>query len=330
MTRHDRQPDTWNGQSYYDQPPLKNPHWDWKVSGYIAVAAVSGAAQALSWIGSLRDRAAFQGARRNASAIGLIGSVMGAALLIADLKTPQRFHNMLRILRPTSPMSFGTYIFGLFGTSSALASLGELPAVSRYRPLRWITRLAHGGAAISGAGVATYTAALMSATSNPYWSSAPRALGAQFATSAIASGAAALALLERFSGRTRTARQLEGVAALASAAHAGATLCAKQRHQEVGLDEALSDHPGRRLDAADLLVAGALPLAAYAVDRATGGRSPTAAVVGSAAVLAGGWLMRHGILNTGKETARRPAAAFRVASPCNLPRTDKRRSWIRN
>ena len=316
-------PDTWRGESYHGQPPLKNPQWDWKVSGYIAVAGTAGAAQALAWIGSLRDRAAFRGARRNANLLGLAGTATGSALLIADLKTPRRFYNMLRILRPTSPMSFGTYILGAFGITSAAATLGDLPSARRPAARR-AANVAQAGAALSGAGAATYTAALMSATSNPYWAAGPRSLGAQFATSAVASGAAALALGERAEGRPHTAERLEAVAAVASVAHIVAGQIAKRARRHAGVEAAVEER-SRPAEATDLLLAGAAPLAGYALNRATGGRAPAAAVAGSLALLAGSFAMRHGILNVGKTAARRPEAAFGLAQPRNLPDVQRRR-----
>ncbi len=314
----------WSGESYYGQPPLKNPQWDWKVSGYIALVGGAGAAQALSFLGSLRDRAGFRQARRNANVIGLASAATGSALLIADLKTPRRFYNMLRILRPTSPMSIGTYILGLFGLSTIASALGEFPAVRRRPHLSRLADAAQAGAALSGAGAATYTAALMSATSNPYWAAAPRGLGAQFATSSVAAGAAALALGERAGGRADTAARLEDVAALACAAHVGASLLAGRRRRETGVESAVAKM-ARRSEAADLLLAGALPMAAFALNRAVRGRAPAAAIVGSAAMIAGSFLMRNGALKTGKEAARRPDAAFGLAQPRRLPGTSRRR-----
>src|SRR3546814_15451143 len=44
---------------------------------------------------------------------------------LIDLRTPRRWYNMLRIFRPTSPMSFGSYILTAFGGFSALTLLGE-------------------------------------------------------------------------------------------------------------------------------------------------------------------------------------------------------------
>lgn len=323
MTRQERQklPD-WQGETYYGQPGLKYPHWDWKVSGYIAVAGTAGAAQALAALASLRDPEEMRPARRGARLMALSGTTAGAAMLIADLKTPQRFHNMLRILRPTSPMSFGTYIFGGFGGASLLSFLAESPAMGRLNPVRLIGKAGQLVSAISGAGVATYTAALVSATSNPYWAAAPRTLGAQSAGVAVAMGAAALALWERLGGRDTTARGFEKVATIATLAHVCASTAHSRRLKESGVRQPIErTKPQRRLKASSLLIAGALPLVGYAVGAAMGGRAGRrAAIAGSCAALAGGMLMRHGLLEAGEAAAEHPQSGFALAQPADRRR----------
>lgn len=301
------------GQSYYGRPALKAPHWDWTVSGYIFLAGLGGSAQAIAWIGSRRDPRGFRGALGNARLLALASAGVGGALLVADLKTPGRFYNMLRILRPTSPMSFGSYLFGAFGASSLFAALGELPAAGRRPVLRRAAGLAQPVAAVAGAGAATYTAALLAATSNPHWAAAPRALGAGFAASAVASGAAALAVGERLGGRHQTARRLEGLAALATLARLAARRAGERRRQAAGLAPApATSAAARTLQEAERPLAGLLPLAAYAVGRR---RSPALAVAGSLALLAGGLLARHAVLAAGRSAADRPESYFRLAQP---------------
>src|SRR3546814_11215152 len=87
-------------------PPLKPSPWDWTVSGYIFLAGLSGAAQALAYIGQRIDRAAYSGVRRTARAMATAGSAAGAVLLIIDLRTPRRWSELLRIFLPPSPLSF--------------------------------------------------------------------------------------------------------------------------------------------------------------------------------------------------------------------------------
>ena len=56
--------------------------------------------------------------------------MVGSALLIIDLHTPSRFYNMLRIFRPTSPMSIGSYVLTSFGALSACLAAAQLRAIS--------------------------------------------------------------------------------------------------------------------------------------------------------------------------------------------------------
>lgn len=314
--------DEYDGQTYYGQPGLKPAPWDWTVSGYIYLAGLGGAAQILAAIGQVCDRALYRGVIRNARFLATTSSAIGAALLIADLRTPRRWYNMLRILRPTSPMSIGTYILGAFGGFSGLTMLGEMVR-GQGRFGRLVARAAEFcqfPAALTGAGAATYTASLMSATSTPYWAAVPRQLGASFATASVAAAAAALSLLERLAGRHESARRLDTVAVVATGAHLAASAAMHRRERAAGVAEEVSDTPAEwSVKTGDLLVAGALPLGAYALNRMTGGRSPALSILGSAAILAGGYIVRHGLLHAGRQSALRPRASFRFAQPRNLP-----------
>jgi protein NrfD len=308
----------YRGESYYGMPPLKPSPWDWTVSGYIFLAALSGSAQALAYVGQRIDRAAYGGVRRTARALATAGSAAGAVLLIIDLRTPQRWYNMLRIFRPTSPMSFGSYILTAFGGLSALTLLGELMGGRGRlgRAAEAMADKAQAGAAVTGAAASTYTAALLSATSTPYWAAAPRHLGVLFASSAVASGAAALSMGERLSGRAHTSRRLDSVAALATVVHVATAFDARRRLARAGMPEQLEQQSaGHILKVSEFVLAGALPLAAYALNRRRGGRSAGLSVAGSASLLAGAWLFRHSLLKIGMESAKDPQAQFRLAQP---------------
>ena len=49
-----------------------------------------------------------------------------------DLGKPSRFVNMLRVAKPTSPMSVGTWILSLYGPAAGLAGAAELPFLPRF------------------------------------------------------------------------------------------------------------------------------------------------------------------------------------------------------
>jgi Polysulphide reductase, NrfD len=116
-------------------------------------------------------------------------------LLAADLGRPERFHHMLRVAKPSSPMSVGTWILVAYGPGSGLAAAAELWPASRRatlpgRLLRLAARSAGLSAAAAAPGVASYTAALLSQTAVPAWHEARRELPFVFTGSASASGGA--------------------------------------------------------------------------------------------------------------------------------------------
>ncbi|MGQ7793171.1 NrfD/PsrC family molybdoenzyme membrane anchor subunit [Faunimonas sp. B44] len=307
----------YSGESYYGRPALKPAPWDWTVSGYIFLAGLAGSAQGLAALGQVADRRRYRGMIANARYLAAASTAAGAALLIADLRTPQRWYNMLRIFRPTSPMSIGTYILGAFGGLTGITLLGEV-AGGRSGVGRVAGRaadIAQIGAAVAGAGASTYTAALLSATSTPEWSVQPRRLGLKFGLSAAASGAAALSIGERLSGRDGNADRLDAVATAATLAGMAAdALPARESARDV------SPGSGRRnappgLDAGHLLLGGALPLAAYGLSRTSRDRAVVWSVAGSLAVLAGGMWLRHRTLTKGMRSAEDPRRYFRVAQP---------------
>ena len=58
--------------------------------------------------------------RRRSCAVGAIG--LSAAALVADLGRPERFLNMLRVVKVTSPMSVGSWLLSAFGGAATVAA----------------------------------------------------------------------------------------------------------------------------------------------------------------------------------------------------------------
>ena len=91
-------------------------------------------------------------------------------------------------------------------------------------------------AAVAGAGLSTYTASLLSATSTPLWAAAPRSLAVRFGASSVAAGAASLSLGERCE---TTRRKLDAITLAALAAELAATLASHETYRRKGVAEAL-------------------------------------------------------------------------------------------
>ena len=103
---------------------------------------------------------------------------------------------MLRVVKPTSPMSVGTWILTVFGPLAGVAAARELVPLlparwQRSWPVRLLTRLARPAgiaAAATAPGIASYTAVLLSHTAVPAWSEVRDELPFVFTGSAAASG----------------------------------------------------------------------------------------------------------------------------------------------
>jgi hypothetical protein len=156
-------------------------------------------------------------------------------------------------------------------------------------------RAAGVGAGLLGAGVSSYTAALIADTAVPAWHEAHRELPFLFVGSAAASGGFGMAAAPL--SKNEPARRMATLGAIAELV---ASEVMDRRLRTVA--EALqTGTAGRRLRIAKALTAaGALMAATLA------GRSRAAAVGAGAALLAGSALTRFGIFAGGMESARDP------------------------
>jgi formate-dependent nitrite reductase membrane component NrfD len=321
-----RQRNGWTGPTYYGRPQLKAaPFNKAAVGGYIFLAGLSGAAALLTAIiERTRGRTAEDVVRRGRY-LSLLAPTVGPMLLIFDLHTPQRFYNMLRIAKATSPMSIGTWILMSFSAFAGLSGFAQFVAdrVPLLGFMRGVARASGVPAAVTGAGLATYTASLLSATSTPDWAAAPSQLAVRFGASSVASAAAALALAAR-SGETR--RTLETVACAALAVEGAGTASSGEVHRDRGIDAAFHSRWGEIEKAGAVGVGIALPVALYAASRLMRGTPCESALsdAASLAVLTGSLILRVATLGVGDDSATNPDVSFAFAQPRNLPRGGRR------
>lgn len=267
-------------QSYYGRPVLKKPVWIPEIAVYFLAGGVAGGsalvAKAARRRGNqvLADRALF-------TALGALA--VSPPLLIRDLGRPERFHHMLRVFKVTSPMSVGTWLL-----TAAGASAGTAAACRTFGTLPRLQRAAETSAAITGPGVATYTAVLIANTAIPVWHQARHELPFVFAASAIASTGAALTLVT-------PAEHAAPARALTVLGVAGGMAALEVMERRLGetADVYRRDEPGRFATAAKLLGGGG----AAAV--LLGGRRRRLTAVGAAAVLAGAMGERWAIFRAG-------------------------------
>jgi hypothetical protein len=218
----------------------------------------------------------------------------GAGFLTAELGRPERFLNMLRVFKPTSPMSMGAWVLAAHSGLISASAASELTGRAR-----WLGQAAGGAAALTGPVLATYPAALLADTAVPAWHSAYRELALLFAGGALTSAGAAGLLAAAWPGSTadrEPARRLAVLgAALESAAGFGlehlAGDAAEPYRQGAG---------GRALRAARVmtLAGGACALLAR--------RGRTAAVLSAGLLAGGGLAAKFGVLRAGVASARDP------------------------
>jgi formate-dependent nitrite reductase membrane component NrfD len=305
----------YQGETYYGRPVLKPSHYGQLIASYLFIGGIAGASQIIAtiadWSGDRRNRFITRAGRYLS-----LGGILAAPLfLIADLRTPERWYNMLRIFRRTSPMSIGSWTLTAFGGLSGITALLQFLADRRRRsPYRRAARAFALPAAGAGAIVATYTGTLLGSTSTPLWARASRFLPALFGISAAATSTAALTLAAHASGASRiTARRLERLAAMIAAIEFLTSTALDRHWARANLAAPLKEPPTTTAYRAGYKGLGiAVPLLVHGVSVATGRRSRRASMFAAAATLIGGYFLRSVIVHAGKDSARRPEDYFQI------------------
>ncbi|GAB2486425.1 NrfD/PsrC family molybdoenzyme membrane anchor subunit [Jatrophihabitans fulvus] len=284
--------------SYYGRPVLKPSPWEADIPAYLFLGGLAGGSSLLAAGADLTGR---PGLRRTGRIAALTAITASFAALVHDLGKPARFVNMLRVAKPTSPMSVGTWILTVYGPAAGLAGAAELaPLLPRKlawagRLLRVFARPAGLGAALTAPAVASYTAVLLADTATPAWHEAHRELPFVFVGSASAASGG-LGMIAAPLSESGPARRLAVAGALVE-------LAAEQRmEQSMGLAaEALHDGtPGRLMRASKALTVTGAALAVL------GRRSRAVSAVSGAALMAGSVCTRFGVFEAGQESARDP------------------------
>jgi hypothetical protein len=222
---------------------------------------------------------------------------------------------MLRIYRPTSPMSFGSYVLTAFGAATAIGALSELVGTSGAfgRALRVVADISDVPGAVSGALLSTYTASLLASTSTPLWAAASSPMGGHFGASAISSGAAALSLWSRMTGDEQSAAGLDRIVVLAAAADAVFSRMGDSRIHAHGVRGSVdgSEEPFPTGKAAFALGC-VLPVASYLLARLTGRSSPGLSVAASVGAILGAAISKTSVVEAGMASADRPRDYFRL------------------
>jgi len=272
-------------QSYYGRPIVKEPVWKGEIPTYFFTGGIAGGSAVLHGLARVtgNDRLA-----RTTLVVGAAAEAVSPLLLISDLGRPERFLNMLRVFKVTSPMSVGTWI--LVASSSSATGAAALEAFGVLRPLKWLAELTW---FTTGAPLATYTGALVANTAIPVWSEARAELPWVFGAGACASAGAAATLFAP-GGPARRAAIAGAVAEL------GLMQAMEKRLGLVG-EVYKQGESGRFARISKACTAAGAGLLAW-----RGRESRAAAAAGGALVLAGSLALRWSVFKAGFQSARDP------------------------
>jgi formate-dependent nitrite reductase membrane component NrfD len=287
--------------SYYGRPVVKASPWEHDVPAYLFLGGVAAGSSLLAAGADVTGRPAM---RRTGRIGALVGLMLSLVALVKDLGRPERFHHMLRVAKPTSPMSVGTWLLTAYGPFVGLAAGAELrgllPRRLREGPVGRALGVAGRPSGLVAAAIAptigSYTAVLLSDTATPTWHDAHRHLPFVFVGSAAAASGG-LAMLGAPVTETAPARRLAVGGALLELA------TERRMEQAMGVTaEPLHDgHAGQLMRASKALTLGGALGAAL-----LGGRSRSVAAVSGAALLAGSACLRFAVFEAGQASARDP------------------------
>jgi formate-dependent nitrite reductase membrane component NrfD len=287
--------------SYYGRPVIKPAPWGHDVAAYLFLGGVAGGSAVLAAGAQLTGRAAL---RRNCR-LGALGSVgLGAVFLVRDLGRPERFLNMLRVIKLTSPMSLGSWILSVFSAGASVAAAAEADRLTGQRlplgPLRRVLGVVEGPAGLEAAAfgplLAVYTAVLLADTSTPTWNDARDELPFVFVSSASLASAG-LAMVTTPVAQTAPARRLAVLGVIGDLA---ATHVMRRRMDPVAAEPL---HDGR---AGTLLRLSEALAVAGGIGTVLGGRRRGVAAASGLALVAASALTRFGIFEAGIASAKDP------------------------
>jgi formate-dependent nitrite reductase membrane component NrfD len=312
-------------KGYYGIPPLKAPHWIWSIWLYFWIGGIGAGAHLVSTVAQLvgyKDKALY----RTAHYTVLVSMILSPVLLIWDLGRPERFLNMLRILKLRSPMSLGSWALFVFGNLGGLIAVSQAArdgllgrnllsrTIIRMVPERVVSVMALPFALFVGA----YGGILVAATSVPMWARNWFLMGPTFIASAVSTGLSWLSLVLHLGewGEKRTHEALQHAERIILLIEAGLMAGSLIKMGRWG-------KPLRSKEFAPLFFGGtllggiAVPLALL-FGKETRGKS----LLSSVLVLLGGLAFRYVMVEGGKMSANDPEAYFTFAKKENAPEPD--------
>jgi formate-dependent nitrite reductase membrane component NrfD len=313
-------------RDYYGIPPIKEHTWTWEVPVYFWLGGIGAGSHLISTVAQLlgwKDEAFSRTTRY--TVLGTM--ILSPILLIMDLGRPERFYNMLRVVKLRSPMSSGSWALTIFGVLSGLIAAAQaardgllgrdnilVRLVKTFIPDRLLSVLV----LPVGLYVGLYSGILLSATSVPMWARNYLLMGPTFLSSGLSTGLSAISFILHLGdwGEKKTLEALRRTERISLVLEGGLLVASLARMGRWG-------KPLYSKELAPLFLGGAVlggVLAPFALlsGRETRGKS----LLSSVLALLGGLALRFAVIEGGRHSARDPQATFTFARRENLPMSE--------
>jgi Polysulphide reductase, NrfD len=186
---------------YANGPVTKAPAWHGLVAWDLLLNNLTTGLFMVAAIGDLAAPEVFASVARVAYPLALVFLLADLLCLVLDLGDPLRFHHMLRVFKPSSPMSLGTWCLTVYSLPLTVAAvLSLLPEGGT--TLEWVRKAVLALGLVPALGSALYKGVLLSTNAQPGWKDA-RWLGGYLTNSALLLGCAQMLALSVLTAETR-------------------------------------------------------------------------------------------------------------------------------
>src|SRR5205823_4747720 len=157
-----------NGPGYASGPVTKAPAWHGLVAWDLLFNNLTTGLFLVAATSELAAPAVFTPVAKVAYPVALTLLLADLLCLVYDLGDPLRFHHTLRVFKPSSPMSLGTWCLTIYSFPlTVAAALSLLPEGGM--TLEWIRKLAVVLGLLPALGSAIYKGVLLRTNAHPGW-----------------------------------------------------------------------------------------------------------------------------------------------------------------
>ena len=315
---------------YYDVSMLQAPVWEgWSIGSYFFLGGMSGGAYLMARMAEIFGGRAFDDVSKAGTTVAMLASLPCAPLLIADLGDPSRFHHMLRVFKPQSPMNLGTWVVTGYNAAAAGAVVREFLRTQHGEPKTIPSKVVDKSLAVitDAAGIPLalvmlcYTGVLLSGTATPLWVR-NKWLAPLFAASAVGNGASgislALALKRRNKWFSRESRGEKVLGRIETAAHVLETILLVRYLISLG-PRAKPLLAGKHSAFTAAHIGGIIGSEILRHAPLNGRAGRWAKIIGSGLGIASGFALKYGILEAGHPSSKDPEQARLASRPQKKP-----------